>query len=146
MSINRSNFLRWAMASACLGVISCSSIQTSPKMQESPVAVPAATTKTTIQYLAVGGGDPVPKEPVIVADEKTMRAIVAAAKSNNRTLYDKLALSKSASLIPGGATVTVIQEKSGLVEVQLHSRDIKEVDLSGQTRWTDPRFIQEMRI
>jgi threonine dehydrogenase-like Zn-dependent dehydrogenase len=127
----------------CL-IVGCSgNPSTTSTSSQSATATPK---KNTIRYLAVTGGQLTPKDAVVVADEKTMIAIKAAAKSQNRSLYNKLASSKAASLIQGGSIVTIVQKKGELVEVELHSRDINDVDLSGQRRWTDASFIHERQI
>jgi hypothetical protein len=135
---------RFLAASTLLIVVGCASSPPATQTQSQPAA--ALSKKDTVSYLAVRAGQPAPKDAVVVADEKTMMAIKAAAKSQNRSLYNKLASSKAVSLIQGGSIITVVQKKGELVEVELHSRDINDVDLSSQRRWTDSRFIHERQF
>ena len=113
----------------------------SPSPSASP-STPVASSPTTVSYLAVRAGEPTPKDPVPVADQATMQQLIAAATANDRAKFNQIGASPSVVLIPGGSIVTVISSSGGLSQVRLHTRDIKENDLSGQIRWVDSRLIQ----
>lgn len=130
----------WAFFAAGVFNFSSSS-QTSSSSEEN-----SATKTFNVKYLAVRANNPAPKDPIPVADKATMQALIQAAASNDRSRYISIAKSPSVSQIPGGSIVDVLSASDGLAEVKLHSRDIKGVDLSGQTRWTSSEFIQSREI
>lgn len=114
-----------------------------PVVAEAPA--PAAA-KTTIRYLALKPGDPVPKTPVPVADQATMQSLIAAAEAHDRAKYISIGSTSAVTFIPGGTIVKVVSASDGLTQIRLNGRDNKGNDVSGQTRWTDSRFIQEMQL
>jgi hypothetical protein len=117
------------------------SITTLPSATATPVS-----SETTVYYLAVNSDIPAPDDPVPVADQSTMQALIATGQAQDREKYNSIATSSAVTLVPGGAIVEIMSTSDDLVQVKLHGRDVKGNDLSGQTRWVSSKFIQNRKL
>jgi hypothetical protein len=115
-------------------------------LKNTPICSSLLPTLNTINYLAINSERPAPEDPVPVSDKETIEALVAAAQSENREVYDSIIASPSVALMPGGSTVNIVSTSGDLVQVDLMSRDIKGNDLSEQVLWTYSRFVQNTQM
>lgn len=105
-----------------------------------------AAMTTTVHYLAARPGSPAPDDPVPVADQETIEALIAAAQAQDQMKVEVILASPGVALIPGGAIVDVVGRSGELVQVKLRSFDVQGNDLSGEVRWTGSRFVQSQKF
>lgn len=138
------------MLPACTNQPQVTATQPTPSAQPQQVVAtePASPevqpSQSKVYYLASHPGQPVPKDPVLVSDKATAQALNAAAQSQDRAKFIKIAKSNKIMFLPGGAIVQVLSKSGDLVQVDLMSRDIYGNDVSTKTGWTSVRYLQEM--
>jgi hypothetical protein len=80
-------------------------------------------------------------EPTPVSDKTSIKLLMTAAQDRDFEKYNEIANSSSVSLVEG-REVDIIGNSGDLVQVMLHTIDIKGKDLEGQVLWTSSKFVQ----